>query len=215
MPVELHGARIDRIHNNRRRGDPGGLYQGVVQGIHEKKLAGTLPLEAPVNGEAAEQRSRNEGIARESLRHTGRQLTNVDAITRQRVIAKDPSATMLRRQNEWRGTAAPEILSRLFLQVPIERGIATGETGTVLAVLEGFNHPIRWMPRLRHSDASDAPVPPGGLTQPLVRQIRFQKRIHEGLAITTAQCEHLMLPDRASGDFLGTTHDEFGQRAAR
>ena len=115
MPVELYCARIDCMYDNRRSGDSGRLHQSAVEGIQEKKLARALPLEAPVDGEAAEQRSGNQGIARESLRHIGRQLTNVDAITRQRVIAKDRRAAMLRHQNEWRRTAASEILPRLFL----------------------------------------------------------------------------------------------------
>src|SRR4026208_802779 len=60
-----------------------------------------------------------------------------------------------------------------------------------------------------HLDASDGPVPPGGLAQPLVGWIRFQKRVHEDSAVTAAEREHFMLPDSAGRAFPGATHNEF------
>jgi hypothetical protein len=209
MLVELCGTRIDRVHNNSRSGYFGRLHQHAVQGIHKKELADALPLETPINGKTAEQCSRNQRIARKFLRHISRQLSDIDAVARQCVIAKDRGVAALRSQNEWCGTAATEILSRLFLQVPVERCIATRETRAVVVVAKGFNHPFRWMSPVWHLDASDIPVTPGGLPQPLARWIRFQQRIHEDPAITAAEREHLMLPDSAGRDFLGTTHNEF------
>ena len=163
MLIELYGTRIDCIHNNRGGGDFGRLHQRAVQCIQEKKLADALCLEAPINGKAAEQRSRYQGIARKFLHHIRRQLTDIDAIAGQCVIAKDRRVTALRYQNEWRGTAAPEILSCLFLQIPIERCIATREVRAVVILAKAFYHPFGWMWRLWHLDASDAPIPLGGL----------------------------------------------------
>ena len=41
MLIELYRTRIDCIHDDRGRGDFGGLHQRAVQGIQKKKLADT------------------------------------------------------------------------------------------------------------------------------------------------------------------------------
>jgi hypothetical protein len=67
---------------------------------------------------------------------------------------------------------------------------------------------------LRHLEAREALVTPGGLSQSLVGRKRFEKRIDEDLAIESTQCENLMIPDGARCDFLGAAHNELRQRAA-
>ena len=67
MLVESRGALINGVHNHGSGGDPRGLNEGAVQGIHEKELADALPVMALVDGEAAQQRGRNQGVAREFL----------------------------------------------------------------------------------------------------------------------------------------------------
>ena len=59
VPVERRRSLVDGVHYDRRGGNLLCLNQGAVQGVRQKELADALPVMAPIDGEAAEQRRRD------------------------------------------------------------------------------------------------------------------------------------------------------------
>jgi hypothetical protein len=183
MAVEPYGARIDCIHNNRRCGYFRRLCWRAVQRIHEKKFTNTSTLQASINRKADKQRGRNERVPWKLLRHVHRQLTDINAIARQGVVAKDGRFVALRHQNERRGTAAAKILPGLSLQVSVEGLIAARKIRAVVIFVKRLNYPFRWF---RHLSACYAFVPPGCFLQSLTGRTGSQKRVYKKTAIAAA-----------------------------
>jgi len=79
MPIKTRRLFIDGVDDDGEGSDLRCLSMGAVQRVHEQKLACALPSLLLIDGEPAEKRCRQNGIARKLLRHIDGQLTGSNA----------------------------------------------------------------------------------------------------------------------------------------
>jgi hypothetical protein len=99
-----------------------------MQRVHEKKLTDSSTSAALINGEAANQRSRHHGIARQLPRHIGRQFLQLNAKGRQRLVSENSFRGCWCDRNKGRSDKAARVLAGNLFQVTVKNFVAAGES---------------------------------------------------------------------------------------
>src|SRR5215471_3194757 len=96
-----------------------------MERIHKQETSISLAMILAINGQAADQRCRYQRIARQSLRHVLRQIT--EPYSRAGEGIKPPNGTIRHDHDERRRQMAPRILRDLPLEILVEGLLAADE----------------------------------------------------------------------------------------
>jgi hypothetical protein len=115
-----------------------------VQGIHQEKAAEVLAPAPTADGQPAEQGGRKKRIAREPPGDGFRQLTELNATSRESIVTENRTAAV--EHDERCGDFPPGILAGPMMDVTVEFRNARVESGPVVSSAEGLD-PILKMRR--------------------------------------------------------------------
>ncbi|CCV13209.1 hypothetical protein MESS4_530015 [Mesorhizobium sp. STM 4661] len=182
------------------------------QSIGQQIAAMACPPIPPINGEAAEQRRWNEGVARKFADGLRGPLANIHGSRRQRIVAGDGSVRQ--DKNKRRRDVLARVLPSLHSEISIERLYAALERRPFVLWAKHLN-PKRILVRSAHSSgAGGLTIPSHCIAQTIIDRLRVDKRIDEGAAVADGKIETLMLLDGPAGSFLHTGQYEIRHRPA-
>lgn len=176
--VEAPGGLILGIDDYREGGDL--ASHCPIERVCQKKSAVALALVPLIDSEPAEQRRRDERIARQLARDGIRQFCHADRCRRQRIEAGN--AAIGQNQHEGSGDLLARLLSGLRPKISVEWLRAARERRAIVMGAESLDvQSVRRFP-LHLSDARLFAVEADRFAQPIVDRLRFSQRLHEGLA---------------------------------
>ena len=132
MPVETHGLFIDGIDDDGDGGDLRRLNISSAEGVHDKKLSHSLPSVPLIDGEAAEKRSRHDGIGRKFPGHVRGQAAQVNAEGGERIIAENGFGGRCGDKAKGRGHESAGVLAGYLFQIAVKDFVAAREGRAVV-----------------------------------------------------------------------------------
>src|ERR1017187_8797087 len=146
--IESTRPFVLRVDNDYRRGDFAGISKSALERIQEEQLTDSLPSEVFDDGESPQESSRQVQVAREPLRDTFREISQVHQMGGQRVEPGNGCA--IGGDDEGRRYAPTYILTGLPLQIAVQRFHATRKSRTVVLVAERLDSVLSFVVLLVH-----------------------------------------------------------------
>ena len=132
MHIELPGLVIERIDNDGEGSDL--TARAAIKGVEKQKTAPSLPMIAPIDSQPADQRCRNQRIARQSSRDVLRQVDEPQGGARERI--KPADGAIRHDHHERRREMTPRILRDLPLEILIKGFLAADKAAAIMVRAE-------------------------------------------------------------------------------
>ena len=137
VKIEGAGGLVQSFNYNANRRYLRRVSPTSVQGIHQEKATEVLAPAGTADGQAAEQGGRKKRIARKPPGDGFRQLTELNAVSRESIVAENRATAV--EHDERRGDFSSGILAGLMMDVAVEFRNARVESGPVVRSAEGLD----------------------------------------------------------------------------
>ena len=153
-----------------------------MQGIGKKNRAQTLSLVLLRDGQATDQGSAHQRIARDVLAGCLRQVAMRHRHRAKGIVTQDIGRLLEFAQHEHGICLPADILAGLDLEITIQARHATGKAASIVSLVEKPDlKVVGW--RCRHSPDNPVPVLPERALQPFVRGRRIDQYVEKDSAL--------------------------------